>query len=82
MIIAQKCWKMTIIRYGVTVRQTDAAGNESAISEFDFTVDTAVPVAPVFAGIIDDTGEVDNEPLARLMIMRWSLLARASLVRQ
>ena len=47
--------------YTLTVRQTDAAGNESAISEFDFTVDTAVPVAPVFAGIIDDTGEVDND---------------------
>jgi len=45
----------------VQVRQTDLAGNESAVAVLDFTLDTAAPSAPGVA-LMNDTGSspVDN----------------------
>jgi gliding motility-associated-like protein len=43
--------------YTITATSTDAAGNLSAASaDYDITVDTSAPVAPIVTAISDDTG--------------------------
>ncbi|WP_298624588.1 Ig-like domain-containing protein [uncultured Legionella sp.] len=43
----------------LTATATDQAGNTSSLSsEFNFTIDTSIPLAPVITDIFDDTGPV------------------------
>lgn len=47
--------------YVITAQASDSAGNPSVISSnFNVTIDTAVPAAPSVTGISDDTGTADD----------------------
>ena len=48
----------------VQVRQTDAAGNSSAATSFNFTLDTAAPSAPMVA-LTSDTGSSNSDGITK-----------------
>ena len=65
--------------YSITAKAKDLAGNLSSASEsFSLTVDYSAPEVPFISGIIDDTGNADDDGITTDQTLKFAGTAQAN----